>query len=106
MSLAAAILEGGSECLKPPVTLVMCLLAMQSTLLCLGFLTPVVSIAACGFELTYLFTNGSADWRFIVLASLNAFAIALLGPGAYSIDARLFGRRVIVISPVQDSDLE
>ncbi len=29
------------------------------------------------------------------LQALNAAALAILGAGAYSIDARLFGRRVI-----------
>jgi hypothetical protein len=33
-----------------------------------------------------------------VLPAAVAVAIALLGPGAYSIDARLFGRREIVVS--------
>jgi hypothetical protein len=28
-----------------------------------------------------------------------AIALALLGPGAYSIDARIFGRRVIILPP-------
>jgi uncharacterized membrane protein YphA (DoxX/SURF4 family) len=33
-----------------------------------------------------------------VLVVADAVAIALLGPGAYSLDARLFGRREIFIS--------
>lgn len=38
-----------------------------------------------------------SDWRSAVIAvqGLNLIAIALLGAGAYSIDAYLFGRRVI-----------
>ena len=32
----------------------------------------------------------------------NAAALALLGPGAYSVDARLFGLRVTVIRPRKD----
>src|ERR1700684_1630694 len=65
-------------------------------LLCIGFMTPVVSSIACLFELVSLLIAAHSDMRFTVLSSLNAAAIALLGPGAYSLDARLFGRRVIV----------
>jgi len=72
---------------------------VQSLLLCLGLLTPVVSITACAAELTALFITRHADARFIALSSLNAAVIALLGPGAYSLDARLFGRREIVFPP-------
>ena len=104
ISLAAAILNLGSECLKPDVPLTCLALTAQSALLCLGLLTPVASSAACLFELAHLFSDGSGDWRFIMLASLNGVAIALLGPGAYSIDARLFGRRVIVIPPRGNDD--
>ncbi len=32
-----------------------------------------------------------------------AAVIALLGPGAYSLDARLFGRREIIIPPASRS---
>ena len=74
-------------------------LAVQSLLLCLGLLTPIVSIIACASELTALFVTGLTDVRFIALSSLNAVSIALLGPGAYSLDARLFGRREIVFPP-------
>ena len=97
VSLAAAILDGGPDCLKPAVVSLICAaLAVQSLLLCIGLMTPVVSVIACVFELASLVIAAQTDMRFIVLSSLNAAAIALLGPGAYSLDARLFGRRVIV----------
>ena len=97
VSLAAAILDGGPDCLKPAVGPLICAaLAVQSLLLCIGFITPVVSAIACLFELVSLLIAAHSDMRFTVLSSLNAAAIALLGPGAYSLDARLFGRRVIV----------
>jgi len=100
ISLAAAILASSFDVIKPAVLPLVCLaLGVQSLLLCLGLLTPIVSIIACASELTALFITGHTDVRFIALSSLNAAAIALLGPGAYSLDARLFGRREIVFSP-------
>ena len=100
VSLAAAILDSCFDVTRPAVFPLVCLaLAVQSLLLCLGFLTPIVSIVACAFELTALFVTGHGDARFLGLSSLNAAAIAFLGPGAYSLDARLFGRREIVFSP-------
>src|SRR5262249_32524189 len=38
---------------------------------------------------------GGAIGAFLALHGVQALALALLGAGAYSIDARLFGRRVI-----------
>jgi len=100
ISLAAAILESCFDAVKPAVLPLVCLaLAVLSLLLCLGLFTPVVSTIAGLFELTALFAVGHTDLRFIALSSLNAVAIALLGPGAYSLDARLFGRREIVFPP-------
>ena len=98
VSLAAAILVGGSDCQKPAFgPLIWVAVAAQSLLLCIGLMTPVVSVIACVFDLLSLLVPVThTDMRFIVLSSLNAAAIALLGPGAYSLDARLFGRRVIV----------
>jgi uncharacterized membrane protein YphA (DoxX/SURF4 family) len=95
VSLAAAILD----CCRDVIPLICLALAVQSLLLCLGMLTPIVSIIACAFELTTLFATAHTDVRFVALLSLNAVAIALLGPGAYSLDARLFGRREIVFPP-------
>jgi uncharacterized membrane protein YphA (DoxX/SURF4 family) len=98
-SLAVAIFDTGAGCLKSPLTLLLCLaLAVLTLLLCIGVLTPIVSVLACLFELASFFLFAHTDGRYIVLTSVNAAAIALLGPGAYSLDARLFGRRVIIFS--------
>jgi hypothetical protein len=97
-SLAAAILDAGPDYMRPlGIVAVTLVLAAQSILLCLGLLTPVVSTAAGVFELTDFLIAGHTDGRFLILSSLNAAAIGLLGPGAYSLDARLFGRRETVL---------
>ena len=100
VSLAAAILDRCSDSMKPLGPILLCLaLVVQSLLLCLGLLTPVVSPVACVFELAGLFITSHTDGRFLILCSLNAVVIGLLGPGAYSLDARLFGRRVTILHP-------
>jgi hypothetical protein len=65
-------------------------------MLCLGLLTPVVcgvAGAAVLFDLPHLRTGSIVESSIVVLAT---FAYAFLGPGAYSVDARLFGRRILV----------
>ena len=97
ISLAAAILQDGTDCQKLALgPFIWVAVAAQSLLLCVGFMTPVVSVVTCVFDLVILFVAPQTEMPFLVLSSLNAVAIALLGPGAYSLDARLFGRRKIV----------
>jgi uncharacterized membrane protein YphA (DoxX/SURF4 family) len=69
-----------------------------------GFLTPG---AAAGVGLTTLAmaagsaapvgANVAAHWHGVGLVAADALALAMLGPGAHSVDAWLFGRREIVI---------
>lgn len=63
--------------------------------LLIGFLTPVaaVSIALGAVALVIFFGSNYA----IAVVFILGAAIALLGPGAFSVDARLFGRREIRI---------
>src|SRR5271169_3261099 len=60
--------------------------------LTIGLLTPYLSFAVCVYALVNLF-GASSHLDELLLGSLilNAAALALLGPGAYSVDARLFG---------------
>ena len=73
-------------------------------LLLAGFLTPVAGTAtglgALGIGLsllprcsTTLFNSGAA----VVFGATILFATVILGPGAFSLDARIFGRREIII---------
>src|ERR1700743_3037118 len=70
---------------------------LLSVLLVGGFLTPIVSVV-CAIPQVVMLVAGAAN---IVPAAVvwpfDTLLLALLGPGAYSIDARLFGRRVIVL---------
>jgi uncharacterized membrane protein YphA (DoxX/SURF4 family) len=68
-----------------------------------GFLTPASGAAAglATFFIVATWTPPSASVLISPVAALilivDAAALALLGPGAVSLDARLFGRREIVI---------
>jgi len=71
-----------------------------------GFLTPVAAVAAGAATLLLEASWTSPpvsvfqlDAAAALLIAVNAIALALLGPGAHSIDAYLFGRREIIIPP-------
>jgi uncharacterized membrane protein YphA (DoxX/SURF4 family) len=70
----------------------------------MGFLTPAASAAATvGYLMmgvsSFLMTEGSIPISTLAAFNLAAIsaALVLLGPGAFSLDARLFGRREIII---------
>lgn len=68
--------------------------ACAGILLLVGLWTPVVGSLIALIELSIAFTNGNDPWIPIALAVLSG-TIAMIGPGAWSIDARLFGRKHI-----------
>jgi uncharacterized membrane protein YphA (DoxX/SURF4 family) len=83
---------------------VCCFAIVCGSLLLIGLFTPLASaLLALGgivVSLSYFTTilpNLFGAKLTIFFVVIMAAAIALLGPGAYSIDARLFGRREIII---------
>jgi putative oxidoreductase len=64
-------------------------------LLLAGLWTPVAGALVAAEALWNVFSSGD-PWRWIMLSTLGA-ALALIGPGAWSIDARLFGWRRLEI---------
>lgn len=93
------------------VAVAMGLLAFLSGLALLaGFLTPIVSIVAliivAGTGLSWFpaFNGGVIAGNHLSFdVAVMAAAVALLGPGAFSVDALMFGRRKIIIPPASTS---
>jgi uncharacterized membrane protein YphA (DoxX/SURF4 family) len=67
-------------------------------LLCLGFQTPITATLVCLAAIIMVVLKGGVDSALNFSTILNGLALALLGPGAYSLDAQLFGRRVMVVT--------
>ena len=59
-------------------------------LLLAGLWTPVAGALAAIIALWHALSHRGDPWSCIMLGTLGA-ALALLGPGAWSVDARLFG---------------
>jgi putative oxidoreductase len=59
-------------------------------LLILGLWTPVAGALAAVLEIGILVVQSEDPWIHVLLTTLG-ISLALLGPGAWSIDARLFG---------------
>jgi hypothetical protein len=71
-------------------------LGLLSLLMTVGALTPAACIVGALVETSWLLHRQGTDASFVVFALLVIAALGLLGPGAFSIDAWLFGRRLIV----------
>jgi len=104
----SALVQGGlylREAGGGPVTWLAGLAALAGgALLLVGFLTPVagatLGLEAIGVGLSLFPPSTLFDSRpAIVYAVTILVAIVLLGPGAFSLDARVFGRREIIIPP-------
>ena len=71
-------------------TLTSASLTVSGVLLIAGLWTPVAGTVVAVVELSHLLTMGP-DRLACLLAGTAAGALAMLGPGRWSIDARLFG---------------
>ena len=68
-------------------------------LLLAGLWTPIAGVVAAVIELWHTFSQPGDALTHIMLATL-AIALALVGPGAWSVDARLFGwKRIDIRNP-------
>jgi hypothetical protein len=64
-----------------------------------GYLTPLVAVAAIVVQAFAWLGPAPEPTIWAAIVFLDAIALGLVGPGAYSLDAYLFGRRVVVLPP-------
>ena len=81
-----------------------------ATFLLLGLFTPIVSLLATMGVVGIAMSRFAAPAKNLFAEDLMAinvavvlFSLLLLGPGAFSLDARLFGRREIIIPHTSSS---
>ena len=97
LRLAAAVALVTRTWLCPALgaTVLMALSALAALLIIVGLFTPIVSGAAALGSLGSIQFSNEPQTSALMIAIL--VALTLLGAGAYSADARLYGRRRLVI---------
>jgi putative oxidoreductase len=93
VSRAIAALSGMLTIAPSPFLVFQSILGL---LLIAGLWTPVAGTLVAILQVGYLFLRTGDPWIHVLLATLG-IALALLGPGAWSVDARLFGWKRIDI---------
>jgi uncharacterized membrane protein YphA (DoxX/SURF4 family) len=83
----------------PPLTVALQLIGMATAvLLLMGMFTPVAGVLAAAAKLWIAvsrFSSPSGDPWVALSQAILAAALAMIGPGAWSIDARRYGRKRI-----------
>jgi uncharacterized membrane protein YphA (DoxX/SURF4 family) len=72
-----------------------CAVGAVAVLLWMGLWTPVAAVAGAVIQIIVITHGHRLDLSLIVFAAVG-LSLAMLGPGAWSFDARLFGRKRII----------
>jgi putative oxidoreductase len=75
--------------------LLRCVSAVDAALLVVGLWTPFAGVAAAAIHLGILNMAQGLNGAAVVDPAVG-LALAMLGPGSWSLDARLFGRKRII----------
>jgi hypothetical protein len=73
-----------------------CLIDGVVVLLWIGLWTPIAAVTQTLIQVALMSLGHQVDTAATAVAAALGLALAMLGPGAWSLDARLFGRKRIV----------
>jgi hypothetical protein len=62
-----------------------------------GLFTPITALLCVLLKCLELVTPGTAPLEYLSAAALASLALVFLGPGAYSLDSQLYGRRELTL---------
>jgi hypothetical protein len=99
VSISHAVAAGSARNEVLVWVLVVCALALVA-----GFITPIAAVLVALIEAIGLHADSMQMALHSFAPIVISVALALLGPGAYSIDARLFGRRLMDFGPDASDD--
>jgi hypothetical protein len=92
---ALAMTHRISDLTETTALLARCVIVAITVLLWIGLWTPLAAVAAAALQVGIAGLGQELSAASAVNAAL-AVALAMLGPGSWSLDARLFGRKRIV----------
>ena len=109
VTVAAMLLVDGSSYAAPQS--IGCAIGSSGAAGCLviGILTPYAAAFAGCLEFWRLCTRDNVDLFHLIAAIVVTLALGVLGPGAYSVDNKIFGRRLVNLphgSEGNSSDIE
>jgi uncharacterized membrane protein YphA (DoxX/SURF4 family) len=103
---SAVVVRAGLKLWSDPppmnVTIPAVLLMGAGILLIVGLWTPIVGTSIALIEIWKMFALPGDKWVWLLLGTAGA-ALAMLGPGLWSIDARLFGWKRVEAPPRKTS---
>ena len=109
VTVAAMLLVDGSPYAAPQSMVCAIGSSVASVCLVIGILTPYAAAFAGCLEFWRLCTKDNVDLFHLIAAIVVTLALSVLGPGAYSVDSKIFGRRLVNLSHGSDgnsSDIE
>ena len=95
LAVAAVLMSGTRFCPGPEAEVLLALSRIAAVLIVVGWYTPLAALSGALVSLCSFWVCRELGFNVLMIAIL--VAIGLLGAGAYSIDARLYGRRRLVV---------
>jgi uncharacterized membrane protein YphA (DoxX/SURF4 family) len=91
----AAIAHVAGDLAGTASLLARCVVDGVAVLIWIGLWTPLAAVAGTAIQIIVIIFGHRFDLPLLVYAAVG-LSLALLGPGAWSFDARLFGRKRII----------
>jgi uncharacterized membrane protein YphA (DoxX/SURF4 family) len=98
---AVLVVRAGLRLLGDPplnITMTSAILLLTGILLMLGLWTPIAGSLVALVEAWKILTLPGDRWLWLLLGAVSG-ALAMLGPGLWSVDARLFGWKRVEAPP-------